>query len=564
MGSPHNVPLSLSSALVSTRLSRRSLLKRSAVLGLAVPFAGALLTACEEDDDEPDDEDDDDTDAPDDDRYGGSLYDAIAGEVPSHDPHQTTTAVASQTLFHMYEHLFTYDANMDVQPELTDTIEVSDDGLAVTLKIREGVHFHNGEPLTADDVIASIDRWGELSARAGTIPDVGTLTAADDHTIEWELTDPLGPLQHMLARQNHGCAILPKSVIDEIGTSPIQEPEHYVGTGTYKFQDYQPDRWLHVVRYDDYVSHPGETSGYYGMKHQYLDEIFFVPVPDEASRIAGLQAGDYHYVESLAPENFDRLEADPEVRVEQLPRQGWAVFVCNMREGLISGIGEDSPGHQMRRAIQASLCSEEMLTAAYGDWWELDPSVMVGAPAWYSTRGEEYYNQCDPELGWELAQEAGYDGEPIRWIVTQEYQDHFDYTSVGVQQLEDAGFTVDMQIYDWATLTEHRNTPGDYEMATTGHSFRPEPLALTFVPGPEHDGWWDTPEKNELAIELQRESGHERRFEIWEEMQWLFYTEVPRIKIGDRLSISAMSARLGGWTETTQLQVAHFNHWLED
>ena len=581
--------VSLAGSLVSGRLSRRDLLKRSAILGLAVPVSGALLSACGDDDDDepdapaadPDDDDDDDHDDaaddsdPDDDEdpddddsddtddhegegvYGGSLNDAIPGELPSHDPHTTTAAVANHVLSHMYEYLFTYDADMEVQPDLAESIDVADDGLSVTLKIREGIEFHNGEPLTADDVIASIERWGELSARAGIIPEVATLTAADDHTIEWELTDPIGPLQHMLARQNQGCTIHPSSVIDEVGTSVIEDTEYYIGTGPYQFDDYQPDRHFKVVRYDNYVSHPGETSGYYGQKHLYLDEIYFIPVPDEASRIAGLQAGDYHYVSTLHADNFERLDDDPNVVPRQLPPQGWAVFVLNMREGLMTD-------QTLRSAVQATFCSEPMLIAAYGsDWYALDPSVMVGAPAWYSTRGEEYYNQCDPDKGWELAEEAGYDGEPIRWVVTQEYQEHFDYTAVGAQQLEDAGFDIDLQIYDWATLTEIRNTPGDYELATTGHTFRPEPLALTFVPGPEHDGWWDTPDKNALSEELQRESEHEARFAIWEDIQQLFYEEVPRIKIGDRIQMHAMSANLRGWTETVHLQVSHVNHWLE-
>ncbi len=135
---------------------------------------------------------------------------------------------------------------------------------------------------------------------------------------------------------------------------------------------------------------------------------------------------------------------------------------------------------------------------------------------------------------------------------------------MSAQQLEDNGFTIDLQIYDWATLSEHRNDQTAYEMATTTHSFRPEPLALTPIPGPEHDGWWDTPEKNALVEDLQREAEHSVRFEIWEGIQELWYQQVPRIKLGDIIDMHAMSVNLRGWNGITHLQVAHFNHWLEE
>jgi peptide/nickel transport system substrate-binding protein len=582
-----NVQSDIAERFDAVRLSRRQLLRRSAALGLAIPAVASLLAACADDDDdvpavepEPDDDEDDGTvddtdddvavedddededadedepDTPDDERYGGTLNVALIGEPPTFDLHQTTATVVAFNTWHMYEPLFTWDEDLALMPELAEEWEVSDDGLAITVHLLEGVNFHNGEVMTSADVIDSIERWGSISGLgAGLLDAVETITEVDDHTIEFAMNRQLGAFTTILARQNQGCAIYPKSVIDASGTDNLTE---YVGTGPFRFVEHRPDRHIHYERFDDYTDRPWPASGYGGSKARYLDEIFFIPVPEEAARIAGLQAGDYHYLEDIIPDHYETLKDDPSVSVELLAPTTWGTFVMNMAEGICAN-------QTLRQAIQTALEHEEMGLAAYGeDFFRLDPGVMFEETAWHSLVGEDRYSPADPDRARELAEEAGYDGEPIRLMTTQEYAYMYNNAVVAEQQLEDAGFNIEVDVVDWATLVDQRNDPAAWDMFTTGITFRIDPIQLPFMQGTTWPGWWGTDDKVELTQQLQSESDFDTRFGIWEDIQDLFYDEVPLIKVADELELNAKSPLVQNFTPLVQLSAVFYNVWLED
>jgi peptide/nickel transport system substrate-binding protein len=587
-------------AMRDNQLSRRQLLKRGAALGLAVPTVSALLAACDPDDDgvddeaggvepmpddddtdddadvEPDDEveedddvdeepadTDDDTDDEDDDaaaegdgQEGGTLEVALIGEPPTLDIHQTTATIVALIAWHIYEPLFTWDEDYQVTPELAEDLEVSDDGLTNTLRIREGVTFHNGDDLTADDVIASIERWAGISGLGESLMNnVEEVEIVDDHTIDFHMVEPYGAFAVALARQNQGCGIYPASIVEESGDDGLSE---HIGTGPYQLEAREADQYVHLVRFEDYVTREEETSGYAGQKNQYIDEIYMRPVPDEAGRIAGLQAGDFHYLESIIPDHFESLEGDENVTVEIMGTSGWAVFVMNTAEGIFTD-------QTLRKAVQAAVDCEPVMQAGYGDgFFELDPGIMTTDTVWNSQVGEEFYNMADPDRAGELLEEAGYDGTPVRIMTTQEYQHQYNQAVMLEQQLADAGFEVDLEVFDWATLTERRNDQTAWDIFTTSFSFRVDPIQLPMLQGTSWPGWWDSEEKVELTDRLERETEFEDRYEVLEQIQELFYEEAPQVKIGDSLELSARSPLVQNFTTPTQLQPAFWNIWLDE
>src|SRR5690606_21252259 len=110
------------------------------------------------------------------------------------------------------------------------------------------------------------------------------------------MAETLGSFSVLLARQNQGCSIYPASVVEGAGSEPLEE---FIGTGPYEFVERQADAYIRFARFEDYVSPEGAPNGYAGQKIAYFDLIEFIPVPDEAARIAGLQAGDYDYLEAI-------------------------------------------------------------------------------------------------------------------------------------------------------------------------------------------------------------------------------------------------------------------------
>jgi peptide/nickel transport system substrate-binding protein len=524
-------------------LNRRSLLQAASAMGLSIPAAMAIQPALAQDAETP--------------IEGGTLRVAVAGEPPSLDIHQTTAGIVSLITWVMYEPLFTYDDGFQIIPMLAESHEVSEDGLVNTIRLRQGVQFHNGQEMTAPDVVASIERWGSFSGHGGALlAATESVNEVDEYTIEYHMTQPFGSFVATLAENYQGCAIYPKSVIDETGDEPLQSG--FIGTGPYQLAEWLPDQHIRFERFDGYSALPGEPIGHGGHKQQYLDEILFIPVPDEAARVAGLQAGDYHYLSTVGTDQFEVLSGDEDLVVEQLPPNDIDVIVLNWRAPLTGDV-------KIREAFQAAISSEPILQAAHSEgFYRIDPGVMLQETAWSSTVGEERYNMGDPERARQLLEEAGYDGTPLRFMSTQEYQYLYNIGLVAVQQLEQAGFTVEFETFDWATVVERRANPDLWDAFPTSYPFSPDPTQLSLLQLCEWPGWWCSDDTAAHFDDLRSETDFDARYASWEAIQSNFYTEIPMIKVGDFNSIAALSNQVGGFTPNTQLAVPMWNWWLKE
>jgi peptide/nickel transport system substrate-binding protein len=194
----------------------------------------------------------------------------------------------------------------------------------------------------------------------------------------------------------------------------------------------------------------------------------------------------------------------------------------------------------------------------------LDPGLMMQGSPWYTKAGEEFYNVNDPELAKAKLEEAGYDGTPVRFMCTQEYSYMYGEAIVAAQQLEQAGFTVDLQVIDWATVLERRAKPEEWDAFVTGHGFVPDPSQISYVGQMNiYPGWWDSEESLALSADLLAESDFDTRFAIWEQIQERHYTEIPAIKIGDSSTCSFYSDDIGGWVQQIERGIPYWNLWLQ-
>lgn len=597
----------LSSVFDWRLLTRRSLLVRAAALGLSVPVFGSLLAACGGDDDdddddggdtdggddadpteatgggdateaedggdeeepteEPEDEDSEGSGEDEDDpnasggepQVGGRIVVANASQPTSLDMHQTTGGrTVSLIGWHMYEALFTWDAEYALTPQLADSYEASDDATVHTITLRQGVPFHNGDEMTSADVVASVERWGRLAPNGQLLmASVEELVAVDDYTVEFRMTGPIATVPHLLARAGQGAAIYPASVIEEVGDDFVSD---YIGTGPYSFTEFQADRFTLLTRFEDYVGPEGDPSGYAGARNAYLDELEFRPVPDEASRVAGFQAGDYHYLEELIADQIEQMQADPDLRVATLPPRSYGYIGLNHASGLMTDV-------RIRQAVQAAMNHEPQGLASHGEgFFALGPGIMLPVTVWDSDAGSELYNQNDPEKARALLEEAGYDGTAVRWITTQE--DLGDYNSAEVcrQQLEDAGFTVELVVVDEPTVGQMRTEQEGWDVWNGAFILRTDPTLLPFLSSCDYSGWWCSPEKEAAFERLLTETEFDARFEAFEEMQRLFYEEVGGIKQQDNFGIMAVRNEVknfGPDTTLFELEPEFTNCWLE-
>src|SRR5690625_656632 len=119
----------------------------------------------------------------DDESYGGQLNFAFNAQPPSLDPQKNTDTETRDITLHIYKQLLTLNSRLEVEPMLAESFDVSDDGATITFHLREGIKFHNGQEMTAEDVIASMKRWHELSSQAKTYLEGTEYEAVDDYTV---------------------------------------------------------------------------------------------------------------------------------------------------------------------------------------------------------------------------------------------------------------------------------------------------------------------------------------------------------------------------------------------
>lgn len=472
-------------------------------------------------------------------RKGGVLRVGMIGEPPTLDQHATTAVITREIGVNAFEGLYALDAKFQPAPLIAEGHEIADGGRRYTIRLRKDVKFHNGKLLTSADVVASLRRWGATATTGKALwRNVEALEAKGPAAVEFRLKEPSVTLLTVLAQVDSAAVIYPKEVIDATGEGQLKE---LIGTGPYRIVEHRPDRHIKLARFDGYVPRAEAPSGLAGARNAYVDEIYFMPVPDYATRQAGMITGEYQYIQQVKPDQYDRIKSSPGVEPVVVKPYGWATLVLNTRQGVLTD-------KRLRQAIQAALDVDPMMLAGLGhkDFYRLDPGLFFQEQTWHSKAGAALYNQHDKDKARRLLKEAGYTGQPLRWLVTTEYEHHYKPALVAKSQLEEVGFKIDLQVSDWATVVQRRNKVEQWEVFSTAFVFGPEPSSAAQVLC-EWPGWWCNPEKEQLLQVMAREPDEKKRYATWEKIQTLFYAEAARIKIGDYFRLDARRKEVQGY-----------------
>lgn len=476
----------------------------------------------------------------------GVMRYATVGEPPSLDQHVVTSDLATTIAHHMFEGLYTFNAANAPVGLLASGEKISGDGKTITITLRKGVKFHNGQTMTSADVVASLNRWGEHGSRGGLLfGNVSSVKATGDHEVTIRLSKPFGPWKNLMAFINGGPAIYPASIMKAAGKEPIA-PKDYIGTGPYKFNEWQPNRHVELVRFDGYVSPGGRSDGYAGKRMAKFDALRFIPVPDVGTRVSGLRAGDYDYAESIPGDLFADLDADSGVTTILNGGPIFGLVFMNSKNGPLQN------NFALRRAIQTAIDKTPALQVAIGPegLWRANGSFLPEGNVWYTTSGTESFSMGNAQKAKSMAEAAGYKGDPIKFMVSTNYPFHYDTAIVYTKQLAQAGFNIDLQVYDWATLIEKRAQPDQWDLFFTHHGFVPDPILIS-VMNDNYPGWWTTDEKAKLKAQFTASSDPAERQAIWSTIQALIYEQVPTMKTGDVYTYNIASPDLKGLGEAT-------------
>lgn len=490
--------------------------------------------------------------------YGGTIV--IASSTPPSDFDPLVAADDASRLInnHMLDGLVTHNDNLEVIPLLAKRWDVSEDGKTYTFYLREGVNFHKGYgEMTAEDVIASIQRALEVSSDKSGIDEIEEMIAADNYTVTIKLKNLSPVFLNRLAVERLKIAIMPKEVIEGVPARGLSD-EQIIGTGPYQLKEWVRDQFVVLERFEDYTPFEGMSmSGYGGQKIAYVDQLKFMKIAEGGARLAGIKTGEFDFVIGLGIDTYEDLVKDPNIEPEIVKSGRFATMVFNCVNGLMAD-------RELRRAVQMAIDCELMLQSIVGErpeFYELNGSQYRKFNVWYNEAGFEYYNQNNIEGAKQKVAELGYTGRKVTIAVTEGTVNYHN-AIVLYDTLEKIGLKPEFLLIDWPTNLDKffRDWEG-WEISFTGNtSIRTDPM----MQYSQYNGTWpyESDEMHEIFNKLATTIDFEERLELNKEMQRLVITDVPVIYLGITYTLDARRSNIKGYKQFATLS-RFWNVWKE-
>ncbi len=473
-------------------------------------------------------------------RSESTLKVAYQVQPPSFDPHFTNATATRDTSRNVFETLLSFDEKYEVKPVLAESYEESKDGKIITFHLRKGVKFHNGNEMVADDVVASMNRWKSINTQGIAYFSNSEFRKEDDYTITLNMNKPLTIAKYILANPNHFAGIMPKEVIQAVTDKGVTE---FIGTGPFKYNKWVQDQYIHLVKNEEYQTLSSPEGGMVGKREPLVDNLYFYFVPDSSTRLNGIQTGEYDVALAIPTDSISKVENDPNLE-QHIYSGGYMTIILNKRQGLFTN-------EKARKAINMAVNKRDALAAAFSNekYFTLEHGLLAKSYSnWYNDAGKEVYDQYDPEEARQLLKEAGYQGEPVRMLTTRDYEDQYQVAIVVQQQLEEIGVNVDLQVYDWPTLSQLKEDDNSHDLHIMGYSPVSDPTKLYFLDSRLNTaGWPNNPKLDGLLDELIIAKTQQEAKAIFTEIQEESWDYLPIIKLGDYSRITVARKDVKGF-----------------
>jgi peptide/nickel transport system substrate-binding protein len=371
------------------------------------------------------------------------------------DPIWGTQYVVRNASVLVWDTLYGVDEKLDPKRQMVESEEVSSDGLTWTFKLRPGLKFHDGEPVLAKDVVASLTRWTARDSMGLMIRAIQKdLTAVDDKTFKWVLSKPYPKLLFALGKNNTPMAfIMPERLAR---TDPFQQITEYVGSGPMKFArgEWVPGAKAVFEKFADYQPRSEPASWLAGGKRIMMDRIEWVIMPDPATASGALQNGEIDWWETPIPDLIPVLKRNRSIKVDIADPLG------NVGSFRLNHMHPPFNNVKVRRAVQMALSQEDYMRAVVGSddsLWKVLPGFFTpGTPLYTEVGGDALKGKRDIDGAKKLLAEAGYSGQPVTCLVAQDQAPLKAMGEVTADLLKKIGMTVDFVATDWGTVGQRR------------------------------------------------------------------------------------------------------------
>ena len=467
---------------------------------------------------------------PEEEKYGGTMRLNFNGATNSLDPAQFFTNQNYVPGYHIYESPVQVADDGSIWPGVCE-YELSDDGLQLTLTVRENVKFHNGDTVDINDVVASIDRFLVYSSTGqANFGDYISNTEVSGSSVVYTLS-AVAPIALLsIGELKGGCKVMPAEIAQAHMDSYITDDAEIVGTGPYKLDTWNRETDLTLTRFEDYVPFESGGTGPAAAKHAYFDKIYCSVASDQTARANGMIGGNFDYSTSILTDMAPQLQAAG--CWSDKDWNGWSpTIIFNLNPSNSASIVNNV---DFRRAVRACLDADSILLATKTDptQYEVDGCPMMPSSPYYNEILNQNMGQ-DLDKAKEYLEASGYNGETIRWWCAD--SDSYYTTALPASEnLKAIGVNVDLQLKDVTTYEASYNDPNcaDFDICCreTQKSYL-HPLLSQFVSGYL---LWDSPERTEIIDRLgSTAAGSEESIQAFTDFCTLLDDQVPYIILGD-------------------------------
>lgn len=369
------------------------------------------------------------------------------------DPVWTTAFITRNHGYMIYDTLFGTDLQGNVKPQMVDKWNVSKDNLLWTFTLRDGLEFHDGKAVNSEDVVASLKRWGSRDSFGGALMrSVDAWGTPDAKTFTIKLKTPFGVMLDALGKPSSNVPfIMPARIAATPGTEQIKE---HIGSGPYKFNpaDFKPGERVIYTKNDKYKPRSEVANGTTGGKVVNVDRVEWVIIRDPQTQFNALVAGEVDIVEQPAFEQYASLKTQKDIQIFDMSPAGTQfIFRFNHMHPPFNNV-------KIRQAAMVALGQEQHLKTQVGTpgLFKFCKSMYPCGTPYASDNTGIYTGTADPKKAAAMLKEAGYDGTPVVLMRPTDLAAIAKLPLVAKQQLEAAGFKVDMPQSDWATLVARR------------------------------------------------------------------------------------------------------------
>ena len=447
------------------------------------------------------------------------------------DPLWSTAYIAFEAAYMYADMLYGLDAKLMPQPQMVEGHELSDDMLTWRFTLRQGLLFHDNEPVRAADAVASIKRWAQRDLFGKRMASqLNEMKAVDDRVFEIHLKKPFSHLLYGLGATS--CFILPERIVS--AADAFTQIKEAVGSGPYRFLKDEWDMSTHAAfaRFDKYVPRQEKPDFWSGGKVVHFDRVEWLIQPDPATAWAALQQQEVDWLDRPLLDLLPKMRATKGVQVEVVDPLGtWTEIYFNNAIPPFDNV-------KLRRALFPAVKQIDYMQAVVGDQKDLMRTgvgvFLPGSP--YATDvGMDVLNgPRSLDEARKLVKESGYNNEKIVQMAASDIPTSVAYSQVLYQMMKDIGLNVDYQSMDWGTMLSRWNAKqttnaGDWNVFAVGWSG-------LWITNPGSDlplsGNKPNPKMEALKEQWFDASDLASQRKITDQMQLLAFEEPPLIPVG--------------------------------